>query len=167
LRRHTSRPSIESSAGARALGLISSLTTPCPGKIIGLKLSERGAMGVRRRASASGCEIGPPAEREYAVEPVGVERRRPSDWRQLEKRQGQQTQTHHCLSQVLSVKVRVDDGEVWVSPAVQGHLVHHLPPAAALGPAPLEQAPVRRLGLALDAHPIQDGDGAGEGCLDG
>lgn len=53
-RRHTSRPSIESSAGARARGEISSRTTPCPGRIIGLKLRERGAMGVRRRASVSG-----------------------------------------------------------------------------------------------------------------
>jgi len=43
-----------------------------------LKLSERGAIGVRRNASVSGWEIGPPAEREYAVDPVGVDRSRPS-----------------------------------------------------------------------------------------
>jgi hypothetical protein len=43
-----------------------------------LKLSERGAMGVRRNASVSGCDIGPPAEREYAVDPVGVDSNRPS-----------------------------------------------------------------------------------------
>lgn len=43
-----------------------------------LKLNERGAMGVRRNASVSGCDIGPPAEREYAVDPVGVDSNRPS-----------------------------------------------------------------------------------------
>jgi len=43
-----------------------------------LKLSEQGAMGVRRKASVSGWEIGPPAEREYAVDPVGVDNNRPS-----------------------------------------------------------------------------------------
>jgi hypothetical protein len=35
-------------------------------------------MGVRRNASVSGWEIGPPAEREYAVDPVGVDSNRPS-----------------------------------------------------------------------------------------
>jgi hypothetical protein len=35
-------------------------------------------MGVSRNASVSGCEIGPPAEREYAVDPVGVESSNPS-----------------------------------------------------------------------------------------
>jgi hypothetical protein len=33
---------------------------------------------VRRNASVSGWEIGPPAEREYAVDPVGVDSNRPS-----------------------------------------------------------------------------------------
>lgn len=37
-------------------------------------------MGVSRNASVSGCEMGPPAEREYAVDPVGVESSRPSAW---------------------------------------------------------------------------------------
>jgi hypothetical protein len=35
-------------------------------------------MGVRRRDDTSGCTIEPPDEREYAVEPVGVETRNPS-----------------------------------------------------------------------------------------
>jgi hypothetical protein len=55
-----------------------SCTVPLPGRITVLKLSERGAMGVRRNASVSGWEIGPPAEREYAVDPVGVDSNRPS-----------------------------------------------------------------------------------------
>ena len=33
---------------------------------------------MRRNASVSGWEIGPPAEREYAVDPVGVDKSRPS-----------------------------------------------------------------------------------------
>jgi len=35
-------------------------------------------MGVRRNASVSGWEMGPPAESEYAVDPVGVDSSRPS-----------------------------------------------------------------------------------------
>lgn len=45
------------------------------------KLRLLGAIGVSRKASVSGWEIGPPAEREYAVDPVGVERRSPSAWK--------------------------------------------------------------------------------------
>ena len=51
---------------------------PLPGRTTVLKLNERGAMGVRRNASVSGWEMGPPAEREYAVDPVGVDSNRPS-----------------------------------------------------------------------------------------
>ena len=35
-------------------------------------------MGVMRKFLAAGSMIGPPAEREYAVEPVGVQRMTPS-----------------------------------------------------------------------------------------
>ena len=51
---------------------------PLPGRTTVLKLNERGAMGVRRNASVSGWEMGPPAESEYAVDPVGVDSSRPS-----------------------------------------------------------------------------------------
>jgi hypothetical protein len=77
---HIALPSTESSAGARESGDISwsaislqlerrkgytsNLTTPCPGSITVRKLRLLGAMGVSRKASASGCEMGPPAESE-------------------------------------------------------------------------------------------------------
>ena len=35
-------------------------------------------MGVRTIVDTEGCTIGPPADSEYAVEPVGVETMRPS-----------------------------------------------------------------------------------------
>lgn len=38
----------------------------------------RGQIGVRTIALSEGCTIGPPADSEYAVEPVGVETMRPS-----------------------------------------------------------------------------------------
>lgn len=38
----------------------------------------RGQIGVRTIALSEGCTIGPPADSEYAVEPVGVEMIRPS-----------------------------------------------------------------------------------------
>lgn len=58
--------------------LTSSLTEPLPGKTTVRKLRLLGAIGVRRKASVSGCDIGPPAEREYAVDPVGVDSSSPS-----------------------------------------------------------------------------------------
>jgi hypothetical protein len=50
------------------------------GNTSGLNDRLRGQMGVKTRALSEGCTIGPPAEREYAVEPVGVDTMRPSDW---------------------------------------------------------------------------------------
>ena len=38
----------------------------------------RGQIGVRTIALSEGCTIGPPADNEYAVDPVGVETMRPS-----------------------------------------------------------------------------------------
>ena len=44
-----------------------------PDKIIGLVFRLCGAIGVITNNFCSGVTIGPPAESEYAVEPVGVE----------------------------------------------------------------------------------------------
>lgn len=43
------------------------------------KLSDRGQIGVRTRLCTEGWTIGPPAESEYAVDPVGVAMIKPSD----------------------------------------------------------------------------------------
>jgi hypothetical protein len=48
------------------------------GKMSGLNERLRGQMGVSRIAEVEGCTIGPPADSEYAVEPVGVEMMIPS-----------------------------------------------------------------------------------------
>jgi hypothetical protein len=48
------------------------------GKTSGLKERLRGEIGVRSTAGVVGCTMGPPAEREYAVEPVGVDTMIPS-----------------------------------------------------------------------------------------
>jgi hypothetical protein len=42
------------------------------GNTTGRKLSDRGQIGVNTIPLTSGCISGPPAEREYAVDPVGV-----------------------------------------------------------------------------------------------
>lgn len=39
----------------------------------------RGQMGVKTSALSDGWTMGPPADKEYAVEPVGVDTIRPSD----------------------------------------------------------------------------------------
>jgi len=49
------------------------------GKTNGRNDRLRGHIGVKTSALREGWTIGPPAEREYAVEPVGVETMRPSD----------------------------------------------------------------------------------------
>lgn len=48
------------------------------GKTRGRNDKLRGQIGVRTIALNEGCTIGPPADNEYAVEPVGVETIRPS-----------------------------------------------------------------------------------------
>lgn len=48
------------------------------GRQIGLKLRLFGAIGVISMLLTPFCMIGPPADREYAVDPVGVEIRIPS-----------------------------------------------------------------------------------------
>lgn len=50
------------------------------GRSNGLNESDRGHTGVITNACTEGCTIGPPDDKEYAVEPVGVETMRPSDW---------------------------------------------------------------------------------------
>ena len=50
------------------------------GNTSGRKDRLRGQIGVSTMALRDGCTIGPPAESEYAVEPVGVDTMRPSDW---------------------------------------------------------------------------------------
>ena len=49
------------------------------GKTSGRNDKLRGHIGVRTRALSEGCTMGPPADREYAVDPVGVETMMPSD----------------------------------------------------------------------------------------
>lgn len=49
------------------------------GKTSGRKDRLRGQIGVRTRALRDGWTMGPPADSEYAVDPVGVETIRPSD----------------------------------------------------------------------------------------
>ncbi len=50
------------------------------GNTSGRKDKLRGQMGVNTRALNEGWTIGPPADNEYAVEPVGVDIIRPSDY---------------------------------------------------------------------------------------
>lgn len=49
----------------------------------GLKDRDRGQIGVKTNACTEGCTIGPPDDREYAVEPVGVDTMRPSDYKKV------------------------------------------------------------------------------------
>lgn len=53
------------------------------GKTRGLKDKLRGQIGLKTSALKDGWTIGPPADKEYAVDPVGVETIRPSDSYQL------------------------------------------------------------------------------------
>ena len=60
-----------------------SVTIEEEGKTRGLKDKLRGQIGLKTSALKDGWTIGPPADREYAVDPVGVETMRPSDLYQL------------------------------------------------------------------------------------
>jgi len=73
------RPSMDTPAGARERSPIRSVMQLEAGKTSGRKERLRGQMGVSTSAERDGCTIGPPAESEYAVEPVGVDMMRPSD----------------------------------------------------------------------------------------
>jgi hypothetical protein len=99
------------------------------GKTSGRKDRLRGQMGVRTRALREGWTIGPPAESEYAVEPVGVETMRPSDCRNEICRSVdlKETRTHNRLCEMLAVDINVYGVEVRTGPSVQRNFVHHLP----------------------------------------
>jgi hypothetical protein len=99
------------------------------GKTSGRKDRLRGQMGVRTRALRDGWTMGPPAEREYAVEPVGVETMRPSDCvkQYLYVNEIRAEGTHNSLREMLAVDVDVDRVEMWTGPAVQSYFVHYLP----------------------------------------
>jgi hypothetical protein len=56
-----------------------SVTTDEDGKTSGRNDRLRGHIGVNTRALSDGWTIGPPADNEYAVDPVGVDTIRPSD----------------------------------------------------------------------------------------
>ena len=112
-------------------GLALSSTVPLPGRMTVRKLSDLGAMGVRRKASVSGCDIGPPADNEYAVDPVGVDNSNPSAYKLSFKPSSFSLTwgewTHDSFGQVLTIKVGVDNGQMWIPSSMKGHLIHHLP----------------------------------------
>lgn len=53
------------------------------GKINGRKLNDLGQIGVSKSDCTEGCTIDPPAESEYAVDPVGEATISPSDCRTI------------------------------------------------------------------------------------
>ncbi len=73
-----SRPSMESSARPRELFASLTFKITEAGRIAGRKESDRGQIGVKSTESTAGCRIGPPADRLYAVDPVGVDTISPS-----------------------------------------------------------------------------------------
>jgi len=77
-RSRPSRPSTESSTPPRASGATWTSTVLVGGNIRGRNERLRGQIGVNRIDGWEGWIRGPDAEREYAVEPVGVERMSPS-----------------------------------------------------------------------------------------
>jgi hypothetical protein len=109
-----------------------------------LKLKLLGAIGVRRNESMVGCMIGPPAESEYAVDPVGVARMSPSaccnpNPKPQTPRQCQNqlhryrypakktSKTHDGLCQMLIIHKRIYDAQMGVPSSMQCHLIHNLP----------------------------------------
>ena len=62
------------SSGPREVTRITLVSGTSTGRLV----SMCGQIGVRQMAGTDGKMIGPPAESEYAVEPVGVEMIRPS-----------------------------------------------------------------------------------------
>ena len=81
------------------------------GKTRGRNDRLRGQIGVNTIALRDGCTIGPPAESEYAVEPVGVDTMRPSDWYSHMKMRlwnAESKYTYHRFREVLTVDEHVD-----------------------------------------------------------
>jgi len=79
LRMCETRPSIDTPAAARLRSPMRRVTDEDEGNTNGRKERLRGHMGVKTRALSEGWTIGPPADKEYAVDPVGVETMTPSD----------------------------------------------------------------------------------------
>jgi hypothetical protein len=65
--------------GSHGVLLTRKVITDDDGKTRGRNDKLLGHIGVSTNALKDGCTMGPPAEREYAVEPVGVDTMRPSD----------------------------------------------------------------------------------------
>ena len=76
----------ESRRGSSATSLTRRVIDDDDGKTRGRKERLRGQIGVSTRALREGWTIGPPADSEYAVEPVGVDTMSPSDCGDSEQR---------------------------------------------------------------------------------
>lgn len=60
--------------------------------------------------------MGPPAEREYAVEPVGVDTITPSDWKIEElglEGPHDVKDTYHCFCEMLSIDKDINSVQMW------------------------------------------------------
>lgn len=67
-------PSMETWAWSRLAELTDTETSEVAGRMVGRKERDRGQIGVNSIPSTDGWMIGPPADSEYAVEPVGVDK---------------------------------------------------------------------------------------------
>jgi hypothetical protein len=76
---HLSRNYVSEGTGSHRASLTRRVITDDDGKTKGRNDKLLGHIGVRTNALKDGWTIGPPAEREYAVEPVAVDTIRPSD----------------------------------------------------------------------------------------
>ena len=76
-------PSIDTHAPFRPVGLHTTFNSTVAGIIIGRKESECGQIGVISMQGTVGCTMDPPADTEYAVDPVGVAMMRPSPCTQV------------------------------------------------------------------------------------
>lgn len=72
-------PSIETPAGDLLRSPIRSVINDDDGKTSGRNDKLRGQIGVKTSALSEGWTMGPPAESEYAVDPVGVDTISPSE----------------------------------------------------------------------------------------
>ena len=152
-----------------------SRTTPRPGKITLRNDNDRGAIGVRRKASVSGCDMDPPAEREYAVEPVGVDKRIPSAFPPQQSDPRPCDLAYNGFRQMLAVVKSVHNRQLRMASTVKGHFVHDLKPGVAdCGISPgrlsisgqarladlrttLQQLPIGRHGGTSQPHSTQHG----------
>lgn len=70
--------------------------------------------------------MGPPADSEYAVDPVGVDSSKPSAYYSVLVTTWAES-TYHSFRQMLIVEIRVYNGEVRIAAAMQSDLIHDLP----------------------------------------